>query len=322
MVGRGPKKKGVRYFGPYSHAWAIRETVDLLLRVFPMRSCSAGVFKRSAQIGRPCLLGYIGKCSAPCVGRVTAEEHREIVDDFCTFIAGQTSTHVRRLERADAAASEAPGVRAGRPPPRRHRRPATGDGAERRRAVGRHRRRRRSRSPRTRSRSRSRCSTYAEDASAASAGGWPTGRTTPSCPSCSGASSSRCTTPRCPTRIPREVLLPQQPEDAEALGLWLCDKRGSKVAIRVPQRGDKRTLLETVARNAEQSLAAPQDQAGQRLHHAEQGPRGDPAAHSGSRRRRCGSSATTCPTCRAPRSSRRWSSSRTACLARATTAGS
>ena len=68
MVGRGAKRKGTRYFGPYSHAWAIRETVDQLLRVFPMRSCSNGVFKRSAQIGRPCLLGYIDKCSAPCVG--------------------------------------------------------------------------------------------------------------------------------------------------------------------------------------------------------------------------------------------------------------
>ena len=91
MVGRGAKRKGTRYFGPYSHAWAIRETVDLLLRVFPMRSCSNGVFKRSGQIGRPCLLGYIGKCAAPCVGKVTAEEHRAIVDDFCDFMAGQTT---------------------------------------------------------------------------------------------------------------------------------------------------------------------------------------------------------------------------------------
>ena len=66
----------MRYFGPYSHAWAIRETLDLLLRVFPARTCSAGVFKRAGQIGRPCLLGDIGKCSAPCVGRVSAEEHR------------------------------------------------------------------------------------------------------------------------------------------------------------------------------------------------------------------------------------------------------
>ena len=73
QVMRGAKKKGVRYFGPYAHAWAIRETLDLLLRVFPARTCSAGVFKRAGQIGRPCLLGYIGKCSAPCVGRVDAE---------------------------------------------------------------------------------------------------------------------------------------------------------------------------------------------------------------------------------------------------------
>ena len=77
MVYRGPRRKGVRYFGPYSHAWAIRETLDLLTRVFPARTCSAGVFKRHRQIGRPCLLGYIDKCSAPCIGRVSAEEHRQ-----------------------------------------------------------------------------------------------------------------------------------------------------------------------------------------------------------------------------------------------------
>ena len=71
---RGKQRKGVRYFGPYAHAWAIRETLDLLLRVFPARTCSNGVFKRAAQIGRPCLLGYIGKCAAPCVGRVSPEE--------------------------------------------------------------------------------------------------------------------------------------------------------------------------------------------------------------------------------------------------------
>ena len=89
----------MRYFGPYSHAWAIRETLDLLLRVFPARTCSAGVFKRAGQVGRPCLLGYIGKCSAPCVGRVSADEHRRIVEDFCDFMAGQTATYLRRLEK-------------------------------------------------------------------------------------------------------------------------------------------------------------------------------------------------------------------------------
>ncbi len=105
MVGRGPKKKGVRYFGPYSHAWAIRETVDLLLRVFPMRSCSKGVFNRHRQIGRPCLLGYIGKCAAPCTGQVSQEEHRKIVDDFAAFLSGQTATYVRRLEKEMKAAA-------------------------------------------------------------------------------------------------------------------------------------------------------------------------------------------------------------------------
>src|SRR3954447_25015409 len=105
QVMRGPKRPGVRYFGPYAHAWAIRETLDLLLRVFPARTCSNGVFKRAGQIGRPCLLGYIGKCSAPCVGRVSAAEHRRIVDDFCDFMSGKTDTMIRRLEKQMAAAS-------------------------------------------------------------------------------------------------------------------------------------------------------------------------------------------------------------------------
>jgi len=107
MVGRGAKKRGVKYYGPYSHAWAIRDTVDTLLRVFPMRSCSNGVFKRSAQIGRPCLLGYIDKCAAPCVGRVDADEHRAIAQDFADFMGGRTDQFVRRVEREMYAASEA-----------------------------------------------------------------------------------------------------------------------------------------------------------------------------------------------------------------------
>ena len=107
QVMRGAKRKGVRYFGPYSHAWAIRETLDLLLRVFPARTCSTGVFRRARQINRPCLLGYIGKCSAPCVNRVTAEEHRQIVNDFCEFMAGRTDRMIRRLEREMQEAAEA-----------------------------------------------------------------------------------------------------------------------------------------------------------------------------------------------------------------------
>ncbi|MEP6798018.1 MAG: GIY-YIG nuclease family protein, partial [Lapillicoccus sp.] len=97
QVMRGAKRKGTRYFGPFSHAWAIRETLDLLLRPFPMRTCSSGVFKRAGQSGRPCLLGYIDKCSAPCVGRVDPEEHRAIAEDFCDFMAGNTTKFVRRI---------------------------------------------------------------------------------------------------------------------------------------------------------------------------------------------------------------------------------
>ena len=99
FVGRGAKKRGTRYFGPFGQAWAIRETVDLLLRVFPMRSCSQGVFNRARSSGRACLLGDIGKCSAPCVGRVSADQHRLIADDFCSFMAGNTGDIIGRIER-------------------------------------------------------------------------------------------------------------------------------------------------------------------------------------------------------------------------------
>ena len=115
MVYRGPRRKGVRYFGPYSHAWAIRETLDLLTRVFPARTCSAGVFKRHRQIDRPCLLGYIDKCSAPCIGRVSADEHRKIVLDFCDFLSGKTDRLIRDMEQQmNEAAAELDFERAAR----------------------------------------------------------------------------------------------------------------------------------------------------------------------------------------------------------------
>lgn len=98
FVGRGAKRPGNRYFGPFGQAWAIRDTVDSLLRSFPMRSCSAGVFRNAKAANRPCLLGDIGKCSAPCVGRVTPEQHREIVADFCSFMAGNSGQIISRTE--------------------------------------------------------------------------------------------------------------------------------------------------------------------------------------------------------------------------------
>ena len=108
LVTRGAKRKGTRYFGPYAHAWAIRGTLDALLRVFPVRTCSRGVFDRARRSGRPCLLADIGKCSAPCVGRVSEAEHRQIAEDLCSFMGGRARDFQRSLTTAmlEASASQ------------------------------------------------------------------------------------------------------------------------------------------------------------------------------------------------------------------------
>jgi excinuclease ABC subunit C len=253
MVGRGAKKRGTRYFGPYSHAWAIRETVDLLLRVFPMRSCSNGVFKRSAQIGRPCLLGYIGKCSAPCVGRVTAEEHREIVDDFCDFMAGQTTAFVKRLEKEMYAASAAMDYeRAARlrddigalNRAMEKQQVVLGDGTDADVIAL-------SEDPLEVAvqifyvrggRIRGQRGWVADKVDDADTGGLVERFLLQLYDGELGDS------------IPREVLVPALPEDTPALEQWLSGLRGARVSIRVPQRGDKKALQETVARNALQAL--------------------------------------------------------------------
>jgi excinuclease ABC subunit C len=106
LVTRNRNLKGARYFGPYTKVWAIRETVDLMLKVFPMRSCTDTTYKRAAQTGRPCLLGDIGKCAAPCVGRVSKEEHKSIALDFTSFMAGNdrsyTSLITKKMQTAAA----------------------------------------------------------------------------------------------------------------------------------------------------------------------------------------------------------------------------
>lgn len=107
MITRRARRPGDRYFGPYTQVWAIRETIDLLLRVFPVRSCSAGVYQRAHALGRPCLLGYIDRCSAPCVGRIDADAHRGLAEDLCQFMEGRTGPFLRRLEREMREASAA-----------------------------------------------------------------------------------------------------------------------------------------------------------------------------------------------------------------------
>src|SRR4029077_15854779 len=99
MVMRGRKRKGVRYFGPYGHAYAIRETLDLLLRTFPLRTCSDNKLERHRKLGRPCLLFHIEKCSGPCVGEVDQEHYALLVQELLDFLDGDTDTIVKRPER-------------------------------------------------------------------------------------------------------------------------------------------------------------------------------------------------------------------------------
>ncbi|KUJ68827.1 excinuclease ABC subunit C [Streptomyces albus subsp. albus] len=262
QVMRGPKKRGVRYFGPYGHAWAIRETVDLMLRVFPVRTCSAGVFKRSAQIGRPCLLGYIGKCSAPCVGRVTAEEHRELAEEFCDFMAGRTGAYLRRLEQRMHEAAEAMEYERA---------------ARLRDDIGALKRAMEKNAVVLADATDADLIAVAEDELEAAVQifhvrggrvrgqrGWVTdkveavdtaGLVEHALQQLYGEEQGDAAQAGGRGGVPREVLVPALPDPVEPLVHWLADRRGARVDLRIPQRGDKKDLMATVQRNAQQALA-------------------------------------------------------------------
>ncbi|MCY1674843.1 excinuclease ABC subunit UvrC [Pseudarthrobacter sp. SL88] len=254
QVMRGDKRKGTRYFGPYT-AGAIRETMDTLLRVFPVRSCSAGVFKRAESSGRPCLLGYIDKCSAPCVGRISPEDHRALAEDFCAFMGGEAKRFTNKLEKQMAAAvarldyEQAARIR--------------DDITALRKVFERN------------------AVVLAEDTDAdvfalhedeleaavqvfhvrggriRGQRGWVVEKvedfTTPDLvehllQQVYGEDGETH------GRLPREVLVPVAPSNAEELTEWLSGIRGARVDVRVPQRGDKAALMSTVRENAEHAL--------------------------------------------------------------------
>lgn len=272
FVYRGPRRKGVRYFGPYPKAWAIRETLESLTKVFPIRTCTKGVYRRHEQLGRPCLLGYIDKCSAPCVGNVTAAEHRDLVNQFVSFMAGNTDKVIRRVRQDMEAASE--NLDFERAASLRDQLQAMSKAMEKQAVV-------------FSDSTDADLIAFASDELEAAVQifhvrggrihgqrGWVVEKQDTSEPQLLGqfvtqfygeeaelaeatetAVAGAGDTDGLQGSIPREVLVPVEPDNAAELAEWLSELRGSSVHIRVPQRGDKRALLDTAKNNATQALA-------------------------------------------------------------------
>ncbi|MGB3736583.1 MAG: excinuclease ABC subunit UvrC [Ilumatobacter sp.] len=253
MVMRGTKKKGTRYFGPYAHAYAIRDTLDLLLRSFPIRTCSENKFKEHERLGRPCLLFHIEKCSGPCVGEIEEMEYRQLVTELCEFLDGDTDEIVNRLdaEMRDAAGDldfeKAARLRDRLDAVRKAiaKQQMVADKNEDLDVIG-----------------------IAEDELEASVQvfyvrkGRVMGRKgfildkvealTPGLLIDRILESMYGEEPV--VGIPKQVLVPYEADDVETYEQWLELVRGSKVQVRVPQRGDKKALLDTVTLNAKEEF--------------------------------------------------------------------
>ncbi|GAA1348742.1 excinuclease ABC subunit UvrC [Falsarthrobacter nasiphocae] len=255
QVTRGDKRRGVKYFGPFYPAKAIRETMDTMLRVFPVRSCAAGVFNRAERSGRPCLLGYIGKCSAPCVGRISQEEHRELAEGFAEFMNGRTGPIIRDLtaRMKEAAASQDFELAARL----RDDLAALTRVFERNAVV-------------LADSTNADLFAFASDELESSVQvfhvrdgrirgqrGWVTERVEDISDEVLVAQLllQVYSDMQDAERIPAEVLVPVAPDANEEVERALSELRGSRVVVRVPRRGEKLTLLETVKENAEQALA-------------------------------------------------------------------
>ncbi|HEV8116708.1 MAG TPA: excinuclease ABC subunit UvrC [Acidimicrobiales bacterium] len=252
MVRRGAKDRGTRYFGPYAHAYAIRETLDLLLRTFPIRTCSDHKFRHHERLGRPCLLFHIEKCVGPCVGEVTPETYQDLVRDLCQFLDGDTAPIVKRLEfdmrdAADLLEFE----RAARD---RDRLVSLRKAIERQQMV-------------TEKVEDLDCIGIAEDELEAAVQvffvrrGRVVGRKGFVVDKVEDVTRAQLMDQVVlqiyadpPQGIPTLICVEDEPEDRPLLERWLSEQRAAQVEVRVPQRGDKRLLLETVTRNAKEEF--------------------------------------------------------------------
>jgi excinuclease ABC subunit C len=253
MVMRGRKRKGVRYFGPYGHAYAIRDTLDLLLRTFPIRTCSPQKFNQHQRLGRPCLLFHIEKCSGPCVGEIDREAYDALVNELLSFLDGETDDIVHRLEREMRnAADELEYERAARV---RDRLSAVRKAIERQQMVA------------ERNEDIDVIGIAEDELEAAvqvfyvrkgrvvGRKGFIVDKVEDLTP---GGLVARILEQLYGDEpalgVPKQVLVPAQPELLDTYEEWLTQMRGSRVQVRVPHRGDKRALHETVTRNAKEEF--------------------------------------------------------------------
>ena len=252
MVMRGKKRKGVRYFGPYGHAYAIRETLDLLLRTFPVRTCSDNKFKRHHQAGRPCLLFHIEKCTGPCVGEIDKPDYDKLVGELLEFLDGDTDTVVQRLE--EQMRQSADNLEFERAARLRDRLTSVRKAIEKQQMVA------------DRNEDLDVIGIVDDDLEAAAQvffvrRGRVVGRKGFVIDKVEDLTRGELVgnvleglydDP--PLGVPRLVVVPTQPDDPDLYTDWLSHLRGSNVEVRVPQRGDKRELQVTVTRNASEEF--------------------------------------------------------------------
>lgn len=252
FITRNRELKNVKYFGPYTNAWAVRETLDTLLKVYPVRSCSSGVYQRAKSSNRACLLGDIGKCSAPCVSRVTKPEHKAIAKEFVDFMAGGDLAHIEALRTKMVAAAETEQYELAA----QYR-----DGVDALETVL-----EKSTIVFTDQTDADVFGIADDDLAAAismfkvrggrirGVRGWVVDKELERDLSEVVEYVIQNTYSGSDSDVPREVLVPELPEDSTALAKWLSQIRGSKVALRVPARGDKSALAKTALTNAKHSL--------------------------------------------------------------------